>query len=94
MVPMPTDIHDQRVGGLATPSTVLLQALHDNPVQVGRQCNQLRRHLRRRRDGRRLFEACGWLGRLLLTNDLAHRVDAGPHQFLGVKRGRTGKQFV
>ena len=91
------NIQGQCIGGLVTPRAVLLQAFHDDPVQIPMQQASQRVWLRPAilRD-LGLFlpkraQARGRLERLLFANHPPDFIQAGPTQNLGIKRSYSGQ---
>ena len=95
---MTADIHRDAIGCLVAPRAILLQTLHDNPIQItAENRNQLGRlgGMTVCRGGpvlvRERSDLVGGSIRLSLADDLAHLIQTGFHQLLRVEWGGTGQ---
>ena len=95
------DVHRQSVGRLVTTRAVLFQALHDDPIQIAPELVEQLRGIGRSTFGRggqvsalERREPGAWANRFLFADGLAHRVQAGGQQFLGVERCAAHQQLI
>ena len=95
------DIQREGIGRFVTARAILVDGLHDDPVQIRfHQMTQLvRLHVPRRRNRRALVtrdraESRRGPGRLNLANDPAHLIVSSRDQRLGIEWRAAGQQFI
>ena len=101
IVQVTLNVHRQGVGRFVAAGAGFLQGFHDDPIEVAtKEVDQSRRvgvvAARGRREVRTQHRAqpCRGTLRFFLANGLAHFVQAGRHEFLGIEWCLTGEQFV